>query len=40
MAAAPDHGMANTISWGRDLDSAVKAAGDKLVLLDFSAAPM
>ena len=28
------------IHWGRDLDAAQQAAGDKLVLLDFSAAPM
>ena len=28
------------ISWGRDLDAALKQAGEKLVLLDFSAAPM
>ena len=28
------------ITWGRDLDEALKSAGDKLVLLDFSAAPM
>jgi len=32
--------MAEEIRWGTDLDSAVKTAGDKLVLLDFSAAPM
>jgi len=32
--------MANEISWGRDFDAAVKAADDKLVLLDLSAAPM
>jgi len=32
--------MAEEIRWGTDLDSAVKMAGDKLVLLDFSAAPM
>ena len=28
------------ITWGSDLDAALKASGDKLVLLDFSAAPM
>ena len=32
--------MANEISWGRDFDSALASAKDKLVLLDFSAAPM
>jgi hypothetical protein len=32
--------MAQQISWGRDFDAALHAAGDKLVLLDFSAAPM
>ena len=32
--------MADQISWGRDLDAALKEAPDKLVLLDFSAAPM
>jgi hypothetical protein len=32
--------MANEISWTHDLDAALAAAGDKLVLLDFSAAPM
>jgi hypothetical protein len=32
--------MAADIPWGRDLDAAVKGAGGKLVLLDFSAAPM
>ena len=28
------------ISWGHDFDAALRAAGNKLVLLDFSAAPM
>ena len=28
------------INWKRDLDAALKEAKDKLVLLDFSAAPM
>jgi len=28
------------ITWGTDLDAALKSAQDKLVLLDFSAAPM
>ena len=28
------------ISWGHDLDAALKTANGKLVLLDFSAAPM
>ena len=32
--------MAEAITWQRDLGAAGKAAGDKLVLLDFSAAPM
>jgi hypothetical protein len=32
--------MANDITWGRDFDAALKAAKDKLVLIDFSAAPM
>jgi hypothetical protein len=32
--------MANEISWGRDFDSALASAKGKLVLLDFSAAPM
>ncbi len=31
---------ARAIPWSHDFDAAVKAAGDKLVLLDFSAAPM
>jgi hypothetical protein len=31
---------ARAIEWGRDFDAAVKSAGGKLVLLDFSAAPM
>jgi hypothetical protein len=28
------------IVWGRDLDAALANAGDRLVLLDFSAAPL
>jgi hypothetical protein len=32
--------MANDIHWNTDYDAAVSSAGDKLVLLDFSAAPM
>jgi len=32
--------MANEIQWKTDFDGAVASAGDKLVLLDFSAAPM
>ena len=32
--------MADEITWGQDLDAALKGATDKLVLLDFSAAPM
>jgi hypothetical protein len=32
--------MAHEISWRHDFDAAVTSAGDKLVLLDFSAAPM
>jgi hypothetical protein len=32
--------MANDISWQHDFDAALASAGDKLVLLDFSAAPM
>lgn len=32
--------MAHEISWARDFDAALASAGDKLVLLDFSAAPM
>ena len=32
--------MAHEIQWGRDFDAALESAGDKLVLLDFSAAPM
>jgi hypothetical protein len=32
--------MASDIRWGRDFDAALKSAKDKLVLLDFSAAPM
>jgi hypothetical protein len=32
--------MANGITWGRDFDAALTSANDKLVLIDFSAAPM
>jgi hypothetical protein len=32
--------MANEIPWNTDFDAALASAGDKLVLLDFSAAPM
>jgi hypothetical protein len=32
--------MADEITWGHDLDRALNHAADKLVLLDFSAAPM
>jgi hypothetical protein len=32
--------MPNEISWSRDLDAALSTAGNKLILLDFSAAPM
>jgi hypothetical protein len=32
--------MANQIQWGRDFEAALASAKDKLVLLDFSAAPM
>jgi len=32
--------MAEQIRWGSDFDNALASAGDKLVLLDFSAAPM
>jgi len=32
--------MPEEIRWGRDFETALRAAGDKLVLLDFSAAPM
>jgi hypothetical protein len=34
--------VANEIAWGRDLDGALKKAGEQRrdVLLDFSAAPM
>jgi hypothetical protein len=35
-----DRSMPQEISWGRDFDAALRTAGDKLVLLDFSAAPM
>ena len=32
--------MGQQIQWGRDFDAALASARDKLVLLDFSAAPM
>jgi hypothetical protein len=32
--------MTTEISWNTDFDAAIASAGDKLVLLDFSAAPM
>jgi hypothetical protein len=32
--------MPEQIQWGSDFDRALASAGDKLVLLDFSAAPM
>jgi hypothetical protein len=32
--------MPQEISWTHNLDAALASAGDKLVLLDFSAAPM
>jgi hypothetical protein len=32
--------MANDITWTTDFDAARNSAGEKLVLLDFSAAPM
>jgi hypothetical protein len=32
--------MANEISWTHDFDAALASAGDKLVLIDFTAAPM
>jgi len=32
--------MPNEITWRHDFDAALRDAGDKLVLLDFSAAPM
>jgi hypothetical protein len=32
--------MAHQIQWNRDLDAAMTSANGKLVLLDFSAAPM
>jgi hypothetical protein len=32
--------MAHEISWQHDFDAVLKSAGNKLVLLDFSAAPM
>jgi hypothetical protein len=32
--------MANEIAWTHDFEAALAAAGDKLILIDFSAAPM
>jgi hypothetical protein len=32
--------MTNEITWGHEFDAALAAANDKLVLVDFSAAPM
>jgi hypothetical protein len=32
--------MPNAIKWSHDFDAALRSAGEKLVLLDFSAAPM
>jgi hypothetical protein len=32
--------MANEINWSTDFEAALASLGDKLVLLDFSAAPM
>jgi len=32
--------MKNEITWGHDFEAALAAAKDKLVLIDFSAAPM
>jgi len=32
--------MKNEITWGHDFETALEAAKDKLVLIDFSAAPM
>jgi hypothetical protein len=32
--------MPNQINWSHDLDAALRGAGNKLVLLDFSAAPL
>jgi hypothetical protein len=32
--------MANEIRWTHDFDAALGSAGDKLVLIDFTAAPM
>jgi hypothetical protein len=32
--------MAQQIQWGRDFGAALESVGDRLVLLDFSAAPM
>ena len=35
-----DATVAQAIQWNRDFDAALASAKDKLVLLDFSAAPM
>jgi len=32
--------MTNEIAWQTDFDAALASAGEKLVLLDFTAAPM
>jgi hypothetical protein len=40
MRAAIASAMANEIHWTSDFEAAVASAGNKLVLLDFSAAPM
>ncbi len=32
--------MPHEIAWSNDFDTALSSAGDKLVLLDFNAAPM
>jgi hypothetical protein len=35
-----DATVTHEIQWGHDFDAALRSAGDRLVLLDFSAAPM
>jgi hypothetical protein len=35
-----DQTVTHQIQWGHDFDAALASAKDKLVLLDFSAAPM
>jgi hypothetical protein len=40
MPGATIPAMANDIHWTTDFDAALASTGDKLVLLDFSAAPM